>query len=256
MTDDDLLAGFVDRRLFVERRRHPSSVLHDLLLTSDDVAEFLGQLITIAVTVIGDGLCATVVVARDGESTMVARSDEHAARYDEALFGQHDSPQLGATGSGRIQLLEDLVDDDRFIERRPACSAVGLRSAMLLPLNAGPDVTGELRLYSRSAHSFTAARQSAAQIFAAEASRTIDLAVRRSHERETTRQLRAALISRTTIDQGIGIIMGQNGCDAETAFGILRASSQNRNVKLRLVSAEIITAVTRKIPSQGRPFHD
>jgi len=32
------------------------------------------------------------------------------------------------------------------------------------------------------------------------------------------------------IDQGIGINMGQNRCDAAAAFGILRAASQNRNV--------------------------
>ena len=58
---------------------------------------------------------------------------------------------------------------------------------------------------------------------------------------KVTDQLRAALNSRTLIDQTIGIIMGQNRCNADAAFAVLRSASQNRNVKLRDVAAEIIT---------------
>jgi ANTAR domain/GAF domain len=74
------------------------------------------------------------------------------------------------------------------------------------------------------------------------------------HDVEITDQLRAALTSRTVIDQAIGIVMGQNRCDADTAFAVLRAASQNRNIKLRVVAAEILTAVSKKVPTQGRPF--
>ena len=77
--------------------------------------------------------------------------------------------------------------------------------------------------------------------------------VRLAHYVEISEQLRAALTSRTVINQSIGIIMGQNGCDADAAFAVLRSASQNRNVKLRTVAAEIITAVSTTPPAVGHP---
>jgi AmiR/NasT family two-component response regulator len=73
-----------------------------------------------------------------------------------------------------------------------------------------------------------------------------------ARQNELTTQLEAALTSRATIDQAIGIIMGQNRCDADRAFDLLRAASQNRNVKLRTVAAEIVAAVSGKPPTPGR----
>jgi len=125
---------------------------------------------------------------------------------------------------------------------------------MSLPLDGGEHAAGSLDLYSRQAKAFGPTAQAEARRFANEASRALNLAARRAHDREITEQLRAALASRTLIDQGIGIIMGQNQCDADTAFAILRAASQRRNVKLRVVSAELITAVTHRTPRQGRRF--
>ena len=104
------------------------------------------------------------------------------------------------------------------------------RSALFLPLDAGTDTVGVLSLFGHDAYIFGSAQQAEATRFSREASGALNLAVRREHDLEITGQLREALVSRTVIDQGIGIIMGQNRCDAAAAFGILRAASQNRNV--------------------------
>jgi ANTAR domain len=74
-------------------------------------------------------------------------------------------------------------------------------------------------------------------------------------ERDLTAQLRAALTSRAVIDQAIGILMAQQSCTADKAFEILRLASQNRNVKLRHVAADIITDLTGQPPFRppGRP---
>jgi AmiR/NasT family two-component response regulator len=55
-------------------------------------------------------------------------------------------------------------------------------------------------------------------------------------------------VSRTTIDQAIGVIMGQNRCDADAAFDVLRSASQHRNVKLRDVAARVIGSVQSAPP--------
>jgi AmiR/NasT family two-component response regulator len=66
--------------------------------------------------------------------------------------------------------------------------------------------------------------------------------------------LQHALASRAVIDQALGIIMGQNRCTADEAFDILRATSQNRNVKLRDVAAAMVAAVSGHPPVSGARF--
>jgi Response regulator with putative antiterminator output domain len=55
-----------------------------------------------------------------------------------------------------------------------------------------------------------------------------------------TDHLRAALSSRSVIDQAMGIVMGMQHCSPTEAFDMLRAVSQNRNIPLREVAAELI----------------
>lgn len=66
--------------------------------------------------------------------------------------------------------------------------------------------------------------------------------------------LQAALASRAVIDQAVGIIMGQNRCTVDEAFEVLRAISQNRNVKLRDIAADMVTAVSGQPPTDKPRF--
>jgi len=62
--------------------------------------------------------------------------------------------------------------------------------------------------------------------------------------------LRVALSSRSVIDQAIGIIIGLQRCPPETAFDVLRTVSQNRNIPLRKVAADLVT--TTITPPNGQ----
>ena len=62
--------------------------------------------------------------------------------------------------------------------------------------------------------------------------------------------LHQALTSRAVIDRATGILMAQQRCDEDTAFNILRRTSQNRNVKLRDLAAEIVTGVGGNVPER------
>ena len=67
-----------------------------------------------------------------------------------------------------------------------------------------------------------------------------------------TEELRAALRSRTLIDQTLGIIMSQRACDAEGAMAILSADSLHVDVELMVRAAQILGAVSTP-PRSGRP---
>lgn len=49
-------------------------------------------------------------------------------------------------------------------------------------------------------------------------------------------EMRTAMESHAGIDQAIGILMNAQGCDATTAFGVLKGLSQNTNIKLRHIA--------------------
>ena len=68
-----------------------------------------------------------------------------------------------------------------------------------------------------------------------------------------TDQLRTSLASRAVIDQAIGVLMGQRRISAADAFAILRTTSQNRNIKLRVFAAQIVEGAGAQ-PPQPPPF--
>ena len=219
--------------------RHPASELQEALLAAADIEAFLQQITD---------------VARDGHPITVASSDGYAARLDEVQYERDEGPCRTAMRAGKNVLIDDLLTEERFPSYRPGALALGVRSSLSLPLQGGKHAVGALNLCSRRPCAFGPLEQEKAQGFANEASRTLSLAVRLADSTEITDQLRAALTSRTLIDKTIGIIMGQNRCTAEAAFAVLRSASQNRNVKLRDVAAEIITTVSTQPPQRGHTF--
>ena len=68
--------------------------------------------------------------------------------------------------------------------------------------------------------------------------------MRLAERTEMSENLQSALVSRAVIDQALGVIMGQQRCTADEAFEVLRTISQNRNVKLRDIATDMVTAVS------------
>ncbi len=56
-------------------------------------------------------------------------------------------------------------------------------------------------------------------------------------------QLHEAMASRAPIEQAKGVLMGRRGCDAATAFAMLRQASMDHNVKVTSVTAALLRLV-------------
>jgi AmiR/NasT family two-component response regulator len=52
------------------------------------------------------------------------------------------------------------------------------------------------------------------------------------------------------------VIMATEHCPQDTAFALLRSVSQNTNVKLRDLAADIVTSVSGEPPRPASPFED
>jgi hypothetical protein len=62
-------------------------------------------------------------------------------------------------------------------------------------------------------------------------------------------ELRCALESRTVIAKAIGILMERHRLDDEQAFAYLVRLSQNQNVKLRLIAADVVAETDKTFTS-------
>ncbi len=228
--------------------------LQQLLLATEDVTGFLDELATLAAKVLpGDFFCG--ITMRSGRAAMtVASSDTRASQVDEIQYGHHQGPCLHALSRGQVVVVDDLAQDDRWGSYQMPALGHGVRSSLSLPLRADDQVIGAMNIYATQPRAFGPHEQLVAGRFADEASRALALAVRLAERTEMSEHLQRALASRAVIDQAIGIVMGQNRCTADEAFDVLRSISQNRNVKLHHIAAEMITAVSGQPPTSEPRF--
>ncbi len=228
--------------------------LQQLLLSTEDITGFLDQLATLTVKVLPGKVSCGITLRRDRGATTVASSDSRANQVDEIQYGHDEGPCLRALTTGQAVVVDDLANDDRWGGYRMPALGHGVRSSLSLPLPADGAVIGALNIYATTPRAFGPAEQLVARRFADEASRALTLAVRLAERSEMSAHLQAALASRAVIDQAVGVIMSQNRCTADDAFEVLRSISQNRNVKLRDIAADIVTAVSGQPPTDKPRF--
>jgi GAF domain-containing protein len=228
--------------------------LQELLLATEDITGFLDQLVTLAAKVLPGDLFCGITMRRGRGAMTVASSDARASQVDEIQYGHNEGPCLHSMRTGQVVVIDDLASDDRWGGYQMPALGHGVRSSLSLPLHTDGQTIGALNIYATQPRVFGPQEQLIAGRFADEASRALALAVRIAERTEMSEHLQNALASRAVIDQALGIIMGQNRCTADEAFEVLRTISQNRNVKLRDIAAEMITAVSGRPPTDQARF--
>ena len=228
--------------------------LLQLLLATQDITDFLDELATLTTKVLPGDLSCGITLRRGRGVTTMASSDTRASQVDEIQYAHDEGPCLHALASGQVVVVDDLACDDRWGGYQMPALGHGIRSSMSLPLHTDSEVVGALNIYATRAWTFGPPEQLVGGRFADEASRALTLAMRLAEHSEMSQHLQTALASRAVIDQALGIIMGQNRCTADEAFGVLRTASQNRNVKLRDIAADMVTSVSGQPPTDNPRF--
>ena len=153
--------------------------------------------------------------------------------------------------SGKPNYVPDTTTEQRWASFCTDALAKGVRSCLSLPLDTPAGVLGVYNLYSTRVDGFPEEMWPQLEALAGNAAGALAVAVKLADQTQLSEDLRHALASRSVIDQAIGIIMAQQRCDASKAFDLLRRASQNRNVKLRELAAEIVEAVGSHPPEPG-----
>lgn len=221
--------------------------LQQIVLESHDIRSFLRELALLTasrLSVPGNRIHAGVSVLRRKRPHAVAASDAAAAALDELQNGFGDGPCLTALRHRASLLIPDLATETRWAHYTRAALEQGVESILAIPLDLAADAEAVLNLYSGRSHGFSGEDITIAEAFAGQAASSLRLILRIAQLSELRDGISAATQSRTMIDMALGVIMGQNECDRDTAFGILTKASSRRNIRLQDVAATVIASIS------------
>jgi GAF domain-containing protein len=220
------------------------------LFAAGSVTDTLTSVVELAVaTIEGCDFAGLFVMDAGGLSTPVF-TDPTVLAVDSVQQRTGEGPCLDAIALRLIVLVEDLTTDRRWPGFSPKALNEGIRSVLSLPL-APNSQNGALNLYARYPSAFGVVDRAKATILVSLAS--LAESVAHSHEDEERRaeNLNAALGTRETIGEALGILMERERITADQAFDILRRASQHLNIKLRDVAQNLVD--TGESPDTGKP---
>ncbi|WP_411374375.1 GAF and ANTAR domain-containing protein [Arthrobacter sp. MPF02] len=220
--------------------------LHELVLNSSDVEDFLNELAQVSarnLSAPGDDMLCAITLLRQRKAATVASSSPEAKAVGLLEHEFAETPSMTASTTQETVHVPDIEADGRWPEYFAALAAQGVRSVLALPFQLEGETKAALLLYSRRPNRFEGRVLEFAEDFVSQTSLALRLAVRFAHYSEAAANLRATLESRTVIDMAVGIIMAQNRCSQHDAFEILKTASSTRNSKLHDVAAAVVNAL-------------
>jgi GAF domain-containing protein len=229
--------------------------LGSVMLEMPSVERAIDDVAALAAGVVSPPASCGITLERGAQPFTVASSGAMAAHVDEVQYARNDGPCLEAMRTGHAVTVEDMARETRWDGYPAHALAYGVRSSLSLPLTIDERTRGALNLYAALGSAFPQEVHQRVELFARQASAVLTVVTRQSRQVVLSDQLREALANRSVIDQALGIVMDQQGCDAAQAFAVLREASQHSNRKLRDVAAELVRTVSGSVPAPP-PFSE
>jgi hypothetical protein len=198
--------------------------------------------VALAVDVIDDAEDAAIsLISRSHTVDTPAATSERALRVDQIQYELKQGPCLSAIWDEEVVSCPNLEAEDRWGLWAPrTVRETEIRSMLSFRMFTQKDRVGALSLYSAHPRAFTGADVDGGIALAAHTAIAIVTARHDEH-------MEVALDARSLIGQATGIVMDRYNIDAVRAFAVLKRISQQTNVKLHDVAAELIR--TRSLPS-------
>ena len=219
------------------------------------LTDYLDDLASRTADRVGDNAGVAVTLSVDGAPFTIGASTELARDVDLIQYQIGTGPCLNALHHGIGMYVPDLARDDRWGEYGAKAADRGAASCVSVPVFVGDQPAAVLKVYSGKVDGLTAEQQAVAIAVAPEVAGGVGLAKHLTRQAQRLDDRAAAMSTRRSIDVAIGILMQQHECSAESAFQLLRQSSQSQNAKIRDVAQELI----RPFPGDGvgpAPFRD
>jgi GAF domain-containing protein len=241
--DVDLQAALSGVAGIIADARSVVDVLHD-------VAQFAVQAIPGAD---GAGVTMTDSTAETLQPQAWAVTADFVSEIDSIQYRElNEGPCITSMLSGRPAVSGSLGSDGRWPRFGGRVARMGVHSALSMPLSVADQVIGAINAYAHSRDAFATHAVQLASQFAAPAAASVCNARLLSDARDRAERLQRALVSRTIIDQAIGIMRARTGVGADEAFERLVRLSQSENAKLRVVAERLVDEAVRRARARQR----
>lgn len=164
----------------------------------------------------------------------------------------HEGPCMTCMRTRRPAVSGSLGSDDRWPHFGGRVARMGVHSALAMPLLVGDELIGAINAYAYTRDAFNEHAVQLASQFAGPAAVSVYNARVLGEARDRAAQLQNALVTRTVIDQAVGIIRARSGVGSEEAFERLAKISQNENVKLHTVAERLVEEAVRRARARQR----
>ena len=225
--------------------------LSSLVYAGADAASVYGALVTASRRLV-DGCDRASLLLRERDRFRTAAStDEVSRRIDEIELEVGEGPCVDAILDEACQHDPDLTVSDspwpqftrRIVAETPVRSAIGYR------LLLDGEKVGALNLFSDTPGALTRASADTGAVLASFSS--VALIAVRAREQAVT--LGEGLASNREIGKAIGLLMATHRVNADDAFAILRRTSQELNIKLAQVAAQIVLGQELQLGDRAAP---
>jgi GAF domain-containing protein len=223
-----------------------------LIAGSCPLDELLTQVATYAMKATPGADGAGVTMLEAGQPDTMGASGTFVREVDEIQYRLGEGPCISAAAEGSTRSSSALGEDAAWPTFGPQAAAIGIHSALSLPLITNNEVIGALNVYAHDRNAFDEYSRQMGEQFAAPAAVAIRNArtLEQAHRKEA--HLQTALGSRATIDQAVGIMMSRSGLSSEDAFVRLRIISQHEHIKVNAVAAQLVKDAVRRAQPRKR----
>jgi GAF domain-containing protein len=186
----------------------------------------------------------SITLIRHETARTVAATGPLAVQLDELQYEQGFGPCLDAGRFNEKQHIEDATVEERWPAYITRARREGLRSSLSVPLPVESYLVGALNIYSVTPHVFDNQTVRLSGALAAHITAALTHAQSAKGQRDRVSNLEQALESQAVINQAKGIIMVQQKCSADAAFGLLRKLSMDNNIRLNDLAASLVASAS------------
>lgn len=219
--------------------------LQGMLLSQEAATSAVHQLAQVARDLIPSaaGAGASVLDA-DGTGITTASTDEVVAAADTLQHELEEGPCLSAWATASTQRLDDTATDTHWPAWSAAVRELGVRAVMSTPLVFRGETLGAMKVYTTTAHAFSATDERMLTLLATAAATLLAGGQTPDAPHRLSTALQTALSDRQSVDVATGILMGRRDLTQQEARRLLLETARTRNQPLLEIARQLLERTT------------
>ena len=216
------------------------SALTQYFVGNQTLAESLHQVADLMTVALPQTDHVGITMMVNGRLTTSIFTHPEVPEIDQAQYRTGDGPCIDAYRDGTPHIIVSTREPGRWQAFRDSAERHGVLSTLSLPMITHDGTIGALNLYAESEEAYGRDDETTGLLFASQAAFLLANAQAYWDARTLSENLEQAMQSRASIEQAKGIIMSSMRCTADEAMHVLIRQSQDQNIKVRELAAEIV----------------